>query len=164
MFRTETTVSYRRRVCALILALAPLAAVPAAADPQCKNVHSHLVIQAEAVPTCGSPIGLCASATLQGSLTAVTDFVGTSFVSTVDTPATGVVVLTGDNTFHTANGDFTTKDAIVLSTTGAGDFAEVDTVTGGTGDYAGATGVFTATGTFVNGVGSGVIEGEICTP
>lgn len=148
---------------AVVLALSPLAAAPAAAAPQCLKVHSHLFIQAHE-PTCGSPIGLCATATLQGSLTAVTDFVGTSLVPTVDTPATGVVLLTGDNTFHATGGDFFTKDAIVLSTVGDGEFAEVDVVTGGTGEWAGATGVLTATGTFANGTGTGVIEGEICTP
>lgn len=148
---------------ALVLAVSPLAAAPAVAAPQCLKVHSHLFLQANA-PTCGSAIDLCATATVQGSLNAVTDFVGTSFAPTVDTPATGVVLLTGDNTFHTSGGDFFTKDAIVLSTVGAGEFAEVDVVTGGTGAWAGATGVLTATGTFANGTGTGVIEGEICTP
>ncbi len=168
MFRTETTMSHRRRVLALGLtlgcALASLAAAPAAADPQCRMVHAHLFLQADAEPTCGSPIGLCATAIVQGSLNAETEFVGTSFAPTVDTPATGVVVLTGDNTFHTSGGDFFTKDAIVLSTVGAGEFAEVDTVVGGTGDWAGATGVLIASGTFANGAGEGVIDGEVCTP
>lgn len=75
-----------------------------------------------------------------------------------------MVVLTGDNTFHTGGGDFFTKDAIVLSTVGAGEFSEVDVVTGGTGEWAGATGVLIASGTFANGAGEGVIDGEICTP
>jgi hypothetical protein len=148
----------------LVLALLPLAAGTATADPQCKKVHSHLFLQADTVPTCGSAIDLCAGATLQGSLNATTEFVGTSFLPTVDTAATGVVVLTGDNTFHTTRGDFVTKDAIVLSTVGDGEFSEVDVVVGGTGDWAGATGVFTATGTFLNGAGEGVLEGEICVP
>jgi hypothetical protein len=73
-------------------------------------------------------------------------------------------VLTGDNTFHTTRGDFFTKDAIVLSTVGDGEFSVVDVVVGGTGDWAGATGVVTATGTFRNGAGEGVLEGEICVP
>src|SRR5829696_883125 len=48
---------------------------------------------------------------------ATSDFIGTSSVPTVDTAATGVVVLTGDNVFHaTDGGDFFTKDAIVLNT------------------------------------------------
>jgi len=154
----------RNRILAAALVLAPLAALPAAAAPHCEKVHSHLFLEASADPGCTSPIGLCASATLRGSLRAETNFIGTSFVSTVDTPVTAVVVLTGDNTFHTAYGDFFTKDSIVLSTVGAGDFGEVDTVTGGTGPYAGATGTLTATGTFANGTGEGIIEGEICRP
>ncbi|HVF61362.1 MAG TPA: hypothetical protein VNJ70_16255 [Thermoanaerobaculia bacterium] len=149
---------------ALVLALAPLAAAPAAADASCKRIHAHLFLQADAEPTCGSPIGLCATATLQGSLTANTEFVGTSFLPTVDTATTGVVVLTGDNTFHTDSGDFFTKDAIVLSTVGAGEFSEVDVVTGGTGEWAGATGVLIASGTFADGAGEGMIDGQICTP
>lgn len=152
------------KVSVLALTFVALAAAPAAAAPRCTRVHAHLFIEAEAVPTCGSLIGLCAKATLHGSLKATTDFVGTSFQATVDTPATAVVLLTGDNTFHTTHGDFFTKDAIVLSTVGGGEFAEVDTVVGGTGDWAGATGNLTATGTFVNGIGEGIIQGEICTP
>jgi hypothetical protein len=154
----------RKQILALALTLAPLAAVPAAAAAHCQKVHSQLLLEASADPGCTSPIGLCASAALRGSLRADTDFIGSSFVSTVDTPVSAVVILTGDNTFHTASGDFFTKDSIVLSTVGAGDFAEVDVVTGGTGDYAGATGTLTATGTFANGTGQGVIDGEICRP
>ena len=153
-----------RNAVALALVLAPIAALPAAADPHCEKVHSRLLLEASTDPGCTSPIGLCATATLRGSLKADTDFIGSSFVSTVDTPVTAVVILTGDNTFHTSRGDFFTKDSIVLSTVGAGEFAEVDTVTGGTGEYAEATGALTATGTFANGLGEGVIEGEICRP
>lgn len=72
--------------------------------------------------------------------------------------------VTGDNTYTTSGGQFFTKDAIVLSTVGDGDFAEVDIVTGGSGDWAGATGALTATGTFANGIGEGFITGEICVP
>lgn len=160
----KKTVSTLVRFACLLVVLLPLVAGPAFAGPVCKKVHSHLFIEADPEPTCGSAIDLCAAATLQGSLQATTEFVGTSFVPTVDTAVTAVVLLTGDNTFHTSRGQLFTKDAIVLSTVGDGDFSEVDVVVGGTGDYAGATGVLTATGTFVNGIGEGVIEGEICTP
>ncbi len=146
------------------LMLAPLASSPAAADPACRKVHGRLFLEAEAVPTCGSPVGLCATATIRGSLKAVGSFVGTSILPTVDTAITGVVVVTGDNSYRTDGGEFFTKDAIVLSTVGDRDFAEVDVVTGGTGEWAGASGTFTATGTFANGAGEGFIEGEICVP
>lgn len=148
----------------LALILGPLATGTAAADPQCKKVHGHLFLEAEAVPTCGSPIGLCATVTLQGSIQATSQFVGSSALVTVDTPTTGVIAVTGDNAYQTSRGTIFTKDAIVLSTVGDGEFAEVDTIVGGTGAYAGATGTLVGTGTFANGAGSGVIDGEICTP
>lgn len=160
----NATASKLARLFALTLVLLPLAAASAAADADCRRVRSHLTLEADPVPACGSPIGLCAAATLRGSLRATTEFVGTSFVATDDTPATAVVLLTGDNTFHADGGDLFTKDAIVLSTVGDGEFAEVDVVVGGTGEWAGASGVLTATGTFANGVGEGILEGSICTP
>jgi hypothetical protein len=46
----------------------------------------------------------------------------------------------------TKAGTLSTKDAIALRTTGAGDFAEVGTVISGTGEWAGATGVLRAEG------------------
>lgn len=134
-----------------------------ASSPHCRPVHGPLEILADA-PTCGSAISLCAHATLSGGLRAVSDFIGTSSVATVDTPATGVVVLTGDNVLHTRRGDIFTKDTIVLATTGAGEFAEVDVIVGGTGDWTGATGAITATGTFVEGVGEGSYSGVVCRP
>lgn len=146
-----------------VLAATFALAAPTFADPVCHAVHGRVEIIANE-PTCGSPIFLCANAYLHGTIQAHTDFIGTSSVATVDTPATGVVVVTGDNVFHTNDGDFYTKDAIVLATTGAGEFAEVDTITGGTGEWAGATGSITATGTFVNGVGHGTYYGTICRP
>lgn len=163
MYRIANVSSSFGKIAALALALVALAAMPASAAPNCKRVHAHLFIEAEAVPTCGSAIGLCATATLYGSLEATTDFIGTWSDKTVDTDITGVAVLTGDNTFHTSSGDFSTKDAIVLSGVN-GTFAEVDTVIGGTGAWNKATGTLTATGTFVDGIGEGIIEGEICTP
>ena len=159
----KKTVSILRRVLPIAILLT-LGAGTTAADPKCKQIHSHLFIEADAIPPCGSPIGLCGVATVRGSLTATTEFIGTSFVTTDDTPTTGVAVVTAENTFHTSRGDFFTKDTIVLSTTGDGEFAEVDIVVGGTGDYTGATGTFTATGTFANGIGEGFIQGHICTP
>lgn len=162
MLRNAKTAAKLGPILALTLMLLPLAAGTAAADPQCRKVHSHLFIEADPTPDCGSPIFLCATATVWGSLRATTDFVGTGTETTDDTEVTGVAILTGDNTFHTTEGDFFTKDAIVLSATG--EFAEVDVVLGGNGEWADATGVLTATGTFVNGIGEGVIEGEICVP
>lgn len=147
----------------LTLALGSLSfAGAAAATPRCHKVVSVVTLAADPEPTCGSPIGLCAGGELRGTLRGSSEFVGTSFTPTVDTAATGTVLLTGDNTIHTARGDIFTKDAIVLATTGDGEFAEVDTIVGGTGDYAGATGQLIGTGTFIDGVGEGLLIGEIC--
>lgn len=145
------------------LVAAVLVGSVAAASP-CKKVNGKLTLQALPPTTCASAISLCASATLSGDLSGVSSFVGTSQVATADTAATGVIVLTGDNAIHTSGGTLLTKDAIVLQTTGDGQFGEVDTVVGGTGEWAGATGAFRAQGTFANGVGVGEYIGEICTP
>jgi len=151
----------RKNASASLFVLIFTVSAAAWARPNCLPVFSRVDLAAGA-PTCGSAIGLCAGGTLQGTLQANSDFIGTSFVSTLDTGATGVVVLTGDNTIHARGGDLYTKDAIVLATTGAGEFSEIDTIVGGTGVYAGATGKLNGTGTFANGLGSGVLFGEIC--
>jgi hypothetical protein len=145
----------------VLLALTLLLAGPAFADPICKSIHGRVDLAA-GEPSCGSDIGLCAGGILNGTLSAHSDFIGTGFVTTENTEATGDVVLTGDNTIHTQDGDIYTKDSIVLAATG--EFAEVDTIVGGTGDYEYATGYLTATGTFLNGVGVGVYVGVVCQP
>src|SRR5262245_15207989 len=136
----------------VLLALTLILAGPAFADPICKAVHGRLDLAAGA-PTCGSDISLCAAGILNGTLSAHSDFIGTGLVTTKNTEATGDVVLTGDNTIHTNDGDLYTKDSIVLAATGQ--FAEVDTIVGGTGHYLDATGYRTATGTFLNAAGVG---------
>jgi hypothetical protein len=83
----------------------------------------------------------------------------------MDTPTTAVVLLTGDNLIQTARGNLMTKDAIVLKTSGAGDFAEVDAIVGGTGAWIGVTGTIRAQGTFTTAAGGkGQYTGEICRP
>ena len=148
---------------AFILAVLALASAGIAnADSRCHQVHYRVTLAASADPGCTSPIGLCAIGELFGSVSGNSEFVGTSFVPSVDTGATSVVLLTGDNTIHLRDGDLYTKDAIVLATVGDGEFAEVDTVVGGTGAYAGATGTITATGVFANGAGVGTADGLVC--
>jgi hypothetical protein len=138
--------------------------VASASGPSCRKVHARVFLQAEETPTCGSVIGLCASGELHGSLSGRSSFIGTSFAPTADTPSTDVVVLTGDNRIETSGGVLLTKDAIVLRTTGNGEFGEIDQVVGGTGQWAGATGTLTGTGTFIDGVGEALLVGEVCTP
>jgi len=136
----------------------------AAAAPICKKINGKVTLQALPSSTCSSSISLCAGGKLSGDLAGTSSFVGTSQATTVDTSATSVILLTGDNTIYTSAGTLLTKDAIVLQTTGQGNFGEVDTVVGGTGEWAGATGTFRAVGTFAEGVGQGDYIGEICTP
>lgn len=137
----------------------------ALAASACKKINGTFTLQPVSGSACPSSIGICASNTYRGDLKGTSMFVGSSLAPNVDTPATSVVLLTGDNTIQTKGGTLLTKDAIVLATTGRGEFAEVDTVVGGTGEWAGATGRITATGTFdaANG-GAGDYSGEICTP
>ena len=89
---------------------------------------------------------------------------GRSLSQTADTPATGVVFVTGDTVITINAGTLITKDAVLLATTRNGEFGELDTMVGGTRQWLGATGKFTATGTFANGIGAGVYSGEVCTP
>jgi hypothetical protein len=136
----------------------------AAAASSCKKINGKLTLQALPSSTCSSAISLCASASLSGDLAGTSAFTGTSQAPTVDTSTTSVILLTGDNSIHTSGGTLLTKDAIVLQTTGDGNFGEVDTVIGGSGEWAGATGTFRAQGTFAGGSGQGDYVGEICTP
>ncbi|MCW5852137.1 MAG: hypothetical protein KIT87_18835 [Anaerolineae bacterium] len=147
---------------AIVLALT-LVSSGAFAASNCKAVSGKFTLQAVNDPSCMSPVGLCATGAYQGTIKATSSFVGSAFITSADTPTTGVVFATGDNTIHTNKGDILTKDAITLRTTGEGAFAEVDTVVGGTGEYAVASGVLTATGTFLNGSGAGVYSGQVCS-
>ncbi len=135
------------------------------AASNCKKVNGKVSLQPVTGPACTSPIGICGTGSFKGDLNANSEFTGTSLTPTVDTPTTGVVVLTADNVFHTDNGDLMSKPALVLSTTGAGDVAVVDTIIGGTGGWAGATGFIKAIGTLTPAAGGeGDYTGEICTP
>ncbi|MFN8456589.1 MAG: hypothetical protein U0401_18295 [Anaerolineae bacterium] len=122
----------------------------ATASSNCKKVEGKLTLNPD---TTGS---------YKGDIKGNSVFSQTNFAFT-DIP--DVALLTGNNLIHTDDGDLMTQDAIVLRATGAGDFAEVDTVVGGTGRWAGATGVIQATGkfTFETG-GKGNYSGQICTP
>jgi hypothetical protein len=109
-------------------------------------------------------LGLCTNGTYKGGLKGTSIFIGSSITPTADTPTTSVVLLTGGNRIETKHGTLMTKDAIVLRTTGAGEFAEVDTIVGGTGEWVGANGQIIASGTFTAAGGEGEYSGEICMP
>ena len=137
----------------------------ALAAARCRRVDGRFTLQAVTGPACTSAVGVCATGVYSGDVEGTSTFTGTSLVPTADTPTTSVVLLTGDNTIRTGRGDLLTKDAIVLQTTGAGDFAEVDTVVGATRGLLGASGVLRAQGTFTAVAGGeGRYTGEICLP
>ena len=146
---------------AAVVALALLSGAASAA-PECKQVKGKFTLQPFGAPDCTSAVGLCATGSYKGGLKGSSVFVGSSLKPTADTPTTAVVLLTGDNEITTDGGALLTKDAIVLQTTGAGEFAEVDTIVGGTGEWAGARGQITASGTFTAAGGQGEYRGEIC--
>jgi hypothetical protein len=135
-----------------------------ASGESCKKVHARVFLRVEETPACGSPIGLCVSAELYGSLAGTATAVATSSTSTPDTPATGMVFLTAEDRIDTGDGVLLTKGAAVLQTTGEGVLAEVNQIVGGSGRWAGATGTLTGTGTLIDGVGEALVSGNICTP
>jgi hypothetical protein len=144
---------------ALVLASGGVAAADA-----CKKVNGKFTLQPVVGPACTSAVDICATGTYSGDVAGTSSFVGSSLVQTVDTPTTGVVLLTGDNRIETRVGILMTKDAIALKTTGTGDFAEVDAIVAGTGAWAGTSGVLRATGTFTaTDGGGGTYSGEVCS-
>ena len=158
--------SWLRFAILAVLALAVLGLTSGAlAASKCQRVEGRFTLQPVSGPACLSAVGVCAAGTYHGDLKGGSAFMGTSLIQTVDTPTTGVVLLTGDNLIHTAGGDLMTKDAIVLKTTGAGDFAEVDTIVAGSGEWVETTGTLRAQGTFTPAAGGqGNYTGEICRP
>jgi hypothetical protein len=136
----------------------------ASAEPRCRKARGFFEIQTFGGPECPSEVGQCAAGVLRGTLRGTNELVGTSLVTTVQTPTSGVLLLTGDNVIHTDRGDLYSQDAILFAVTGEGEFSEVDTFVGGTGAYAGATGRLVATGTMTDGVVVGSYEGEVCVP
>jgi len=165
MFRNFNSKQVKLGLAAIAVVITLMAATSwAIAAPACRKVSGKFTLQPVSGPTCTSPVGICATGVYQGGIKGDSQFTGTSLNLTVDTSTTGVVLLTGDNVIHTDDGDLMTKDAIVLDTAGAGDFAELDTVIGGTGAWAGAAGHLSANGTFTSAGGEGDYSGEICLP
>jgi hypothetical protein len=149
---------------ACVSACVCLASVGGAEEPEsrCRDVVGHFTVHTYNDMSCNSLVGLCGTVEWRGDLKASSSFVATAIVPTTDTVATGVVLATGDAALTLRDGTILTKDAVVLRTTGNGDFAEVDTIVGGTGAFAGATGAWHAFGTIHGNVGEGSYRGQIC--
>lgn len=161
--RTAAAALFAISFAAVALSSAP--AGRASAAPTCKNVRGH-VSSRTVTENCPSPIGLCAAGEFYGAIRGEFLLVGTSLTPTADTPATGVLMFTGDDVIKTREGDIHTKDAGALNLTpgSSGDDVSIITITGGTGAYAGATGRLRASGTFSEAGGEFSYEGEVCTP
>ncbi len=153
----------RRVLAGVALLLTLLAGSGHAVAAGCKKVNGKFTLASVSGAACSSPVGVCATGTFSGDLAGTSVFTGSSLVPTVDTPTTSVVLLTGDTVLQVRDGTLQSKDAIVLRLTGAGDFAEVDTIVAGTGALVGTTGVLRADGTFTpTAGGGGNYVGELC--
>jgi hypothetical protein len=132
MFTRSITKLARLAAVALLavvgFSLAGSATGMAGADAKCRIISGRFTLEPVAGPECTSSVGICARGTYIGSLLGSSFFTGSSLIPTADTPTTSVVLLTGDNVFELRDGTLITKDAIVLKTTGAGEFAEIDTI------------------------------------
>ncbi len=148
----------------VVLIAAGGAGVAGAGKGNCQKVSGQVTMGTVLSGTCTSPLGMCSQGTSRGGIKGPVTFSATEYLISADTPATGVVFLTGDAVFETRGGTLMTKDAITVAMGGGGEYAEVDTIVGGTGIYAGATGSLTASGTRTEAGTAGVYTGEICVP
>jgi hypothetical protein len=140
------------------------------AGARCRDVSGRYT-ERLAPDGCASPVGLCIEARYTaGPLHGTFEGVATSFISTADSPTTGVSLFTTDTVADVSawgrRGTLAIKNAGAFHTRGVGEIVDLQTVTGGTGDFVGATGALRASGTFdpVRGAGSSTIEGTICLP
>lgn len=158
-----------RQICRVFPALFGALLLAASANAEandtqsrCRSISGTFTVTTSTGDNCNSPAGLCGSVEWRGDLRAKSSFIATSSIETIDSATTLVLVFTGDATVTTQGGTILTKDAIVFRLTGAGDFAEVDTVVGGMGAFSDASGAWRASGTFAGNIGAGHYEGVIC--
>ena len=157
-------------VSALVFIASAAASLSTAAHAaECKVVQGHLNETLVTGPTCTSPVGLCTVARMFGALQGEAQFTASAIMQSADTPTTSVVFVIGDTVIVDAKlaghrGTLTVKNAAAFRTTGNGDLADVQTVTGGTEDFAGATGSLRISGNFVETTGSSAYKGVVCLP
>ena len=123
------------------------AAASAVANAPSQPAHGTLTSQAVSGPGCASPIGLCATGEMKGTLNGPFEFVANSLVP-ADKP--GVLFMTGVTIIHDSRGDVRCDDSAALNTTPGsdGELVGLCEVTGLTGTWAGASGYLQTFGTF----------------
>ena len=136
---------------------------------ECRFVRGGIEETQETGAGCTSPVGLCTVGQMSGPLTGQARFTASAFITSADTPSTGVVFVTGDTTIDDARlglrrGTLIIKNAAAYRTVGSGDLTDTQVIVGGTGDFSDASGALRASGTFVDGGGTAIFEGTICVP
>lgn len=147
------------------LALAVLAAAPAARAGECRPVHGFYTSQVQE-PCAGA---LCTAGELIGGIQATYAFIATAVLpagalAAGDPALAGALFYVGQSDVALKSGDHVhASDAGVIDPGATGKQAALLVITGGTGAYAGATGFLQLRGTLGAQV-EGDYVGEICTP
>jgi hypothetical protein len=164
----------RSTIRATLLQLTAGAALAALAAPahagECRAIKGLFEETPITGPACTSPVGLCSAVQIYGQFKGVARFTATSLTPSGDTPATGVVFVTGDTVVSEARlggrrGSVFIKNAAAYRTVGGFDLTDTQVIVGGTQGFAGVTGALRATGNFVPGSGGvSEFEGVFCLP
>lgn len=137
----------------------------ASADPEFVNGHFNLQVAPDR--DCQSlPGGICLAGDVSGRIKGRFLFSPSEVLSTVETPATAVIVTTGDALVEHKDGTLSCKHTGALQTSaGDGPFVSLCVITGGTGAWDGASGYLRITGTFtLLGGGTGTYQGKVVLP
>jgi hypothetical protein len=141
---------------ALTLALLLGTGRAASKGDACKPVSGHLV--ENDVPG----TGLQTAGRVWGGIQAAYEFTLAGATPTGDPTIPSLVHFVGHTVLHTKTGDIRVTDAGALDTAGAGNYADLMTVTGGTRAWAGASGQMQLVGFFANGHGEADYRGQVC--
>jgi len=172
MFNPNSTsmkkIAKRASAFACAVAAVILASGQANAAGHCIPVAGTFDINPVLPADCTSPVGICGKGNFNGVLRGGYFSPFTSIVPTADTPTTGVILFTADNTLHARlaglTGDIVFKEAGGFHTVGDGEFSELFSIVSGTGAFAGVSGQVYGNGTAVNGAGNGAYFGKVCLP
>jgi hypothetical protein len=135
----------------LVFAVTTTAAAPARRIP----VRGLIISKLLEGPACTSPVGVCTAGRLTGGIQGTFVFTAKTLTPTADTPATGVMLYTGEIVIRTARGEIRVKDAGAINYTagGTGDVGASSTIVGGTGHNTGISGRLRIAGTFTPDAG-----------